>query len=600
MRFNSFAPAMAGLIGVSQALIPGLTGDLDLAPAVFDLASSWDNEVLFKGVAGIATETDAAINLGLNIKEAQIEGKINLEALKDFAKDSTLRLDLAGLKAYFEVDISASAAVYETVQLVASPGLEIDAGLIELGLEAAFALDLVVGVGAAIDLSAGFYVSFAEGDYIDLSVITKEIVGSSLDGLLAKALPIGVAAHVDLSTQIEVQLGLRLRSHVSIKADIELLGLEILEAGAEVAIWADLVEYAIGLVETDNCAVKVQNEFSLSAGVAVNVGIELLDILDISLAPEVNVKLAQASKDKVCLNGRGDVGSFLLPAEEEEEETAPVVTSAALADGLVTSTISNTKTYTITSCHVSVPNCPASETQVIVTSTVESTVTVCPASSATPTPTSATSTHKPVHTITETLTTVVPCEPTSSTYVPPTVSKPPPAPTVTITGTTSICPTDVPTDGPSDTPAPTGVPSVSVPEPTYGQSEPPVTVEPPVSTPVPTYGQPEPSVSVEPPVSVPVPTYGQPEPPVTVEPSVPVEVPTTAATVTPVPTTGFPVPIPTYTAPNSTWVSIPTPPASTWVPPTHTPAPSEPPTAGAGALKVGLAMVLPAVAALLL
>jgi hypothetical protein len=41
--------AMAGLVGVSQALIPGLTGDLDLSPAKFDLAASWDKEVLFNG-----------------------------------------------------------------------------------------------------------------------------------------------------------------------------------------------------------------------------------------------------------------------------------------------------------------------------------------------------------------------------------------------------------------------------------------------------------------------------------------------------------------------------------------------------------------------
>lgn len=40
---------MAGLIGASHALLPGLTGGLDLSPAVFDCAASWDNEVLFKG-----------------------------------------------------------------------------------------------------------------------------------------------------------------------------------------------------------------------------------------------------------------------------------------------------------------------------------------------------------------------------------------------------------------------------------------------------------------------------------------------------------------------------------------------------------------------
>lgn len=485
---------------------------------------------------------------------------------------------------------------------MASPELEIDAGILEVALGAAFAIDLVVGVGAAVDLSAGFYVSFAAGDYIDLSAVTKEIVTTKLDGLLAKALPIGVGAEVDLSTQIEVQLGLRLRSHVSIGAGVNLLGLDLLDAGADISIWADLAAYTILIAETANCALDVQNLFALRAGIAVDVGIELLDLLDLSIAPEVNVELANTSRDKLCLNGRGSVGDFLLPkgsedkpSEDGSESPAAPTTSVPAnatitgADGLVTSTISNTKTYTITSCHVSVPNCPASETQVIVTSTVESTVTVCPAEPTdtpieTPTaaPTTSTKPHKPVHTITETLTTVVPCEPTSSTYTPPPTTKPPPAPTVTITGSTTVCPPEET----GDVPPPTG----DVPAPTGGV---------PTETAPPTEGVPSLTVTR------PTPTPGAPEetePVHTPEPSVPVTepVPTPGE---PVPTDGTPIPVPTGPAPNSTFTTV-TPPATTWTPPTliptSTPEPTQPPVGGAGALKVGFAMVVPVVAALLL
>ncbi len=48
-------------------------------------------------------------------------------------------------------------------------------------------------------------------------------------------------------------------------------------------------------------------------------------------------------------------------------------------DGLVTSTVTTTATYTITSCAASVPNCPKSHTQKVVTSTVIVKTTVCPA-----------------------------------------------------------------------------------------------------------------------------------------------------------------------------------------------------------------------------
>lgn len=568
MHFTRFAPAAAGLIGAAQALLPGLVGDVDLAPAVFDCSSSWDDEVLFKGVVGAETETHGAINLGLNIKEAQIEGDISIEALEDFLKEPSLRLDLAGVKAYVELDISADAAVFQTVELVASPALNVDAGLLEVTLGAAFALDLIVAVDAAIDVSAGFYLSFQEGDYIDLSIITKEVVGSNLDGLVTKALPIGVGANVDLSAEIEVQLGLRLRSHIIIEAGIDLLGLDILNAGAEVAIWADLLTHTIVLVETDECILSVDNSFALALGIAVDLSVEVLDLLDIALAPEITVTLATALGLQVCLDSRGETGGFLNPQVESSSTLSTVIATPTGAPnatitsgGLITSTHSETKTYTITSCHASVHNCPASETQKIVTSTVISSVTVCPADQTdAPVPTS-TKSKKPVHTITETLTTVVPCEPTSSTYTPPTT--PPPAPTVTISD--SITASVTKTEGEDEPPKPTGVPSTEVPEPTKPtEPEQPETPE-------------EPTKPTEPEL---------PTPPVTT----PHEQPTAPPT----------VPSWTNSAPNSTWTSVVTPPpGSTWVPPPAT-TPTEPPTAGAGAFKVGIAMALPAVVAMML
>lgn len=563
MHFTRFAPA-AALVGAAQALVPGLIGDVDLSPAKFDCGASWDDEVLFEGIVGAETETSAAINLGLNIKEAQIEGDISIAALDDFLAEPTLRLDLAGVKAYFELDISADAAIYQAVELVASPSLSVDAGLLELELGAAFALDLIVAVDAAIDVSAGFYLSFQEGDYVDLSIITKDIVGSNLDGLLTKALPVGVGANVDLSAEIEVQLGLRLRSHIAIQAGVDLLGLDLLDAGAEIAIWADLMTHTIVLVETDNCILSVDNKFALALGIAVALNVDVLDILDIELAPEVTVTLATAIGAQVCMSNRGEIGGYLRPAVESPSSSLATISATPTgapnatitSGGMVTSTVSETKTYTITSCHASVVNCPASQTQKIVTSTIVSSVTVCPADQTeAPQPTS-TKTKKPVHTITETLTTVVPCEPTSSTFTPPTT--PPPAPTVTISDSVTVCPTE--TEGQDEPPKPTGVPSTEVPEPTK-PTEPEM---------------PE-----------------QPE-----EPTAPMTTPHEQPTMPP----SMPPTVPSWTqpAPNSTWTSVVAPPpGSTWVPPPSS-TPTEPPTAGAGALKVGIAMALPAVVAMML
>lgn len=543
------------------------------------------------------------------MNQAHVEGQISLAPLENFLEEPTIRLNLASFQAYVDIDLSASAGVFQTVTLIASPELAIDLGVLEIDLGAAFALDLVVGVSAAVDLSAGFYISFSEGDYIDLSVVTKQVRGSVLTGLGVKALPLTVGAAVDLSTDIDVLLGLRLRSHISVGADVELLGLDLLNAGAEIAIWADLVQHKITLGQTKECAVSVGNEFGLNVGIAVEVGINVADILDISLAPTVSVQLARADKGVACLSGRdgkenldatGGLNSpatpstsgLASPSAPSTGLTTPStptptpsasVTSIGNGSGLVTSTISSTTTYTVTSCHVSVPNCPASQTQVIVTSVVHSTVTVCPATqTAFPTTTPA-SAVRPIPTITETLTTIVPCEPTSSTFTPPPGATATPVPTVTISDTVTVCPSQTSTQHPIPSGGPSASPSVSV----------------PASTGVSTTRSSAPSVPAGE-----APTGGAPS---------------GSAPTGPVPTPGAPVHTPSapYPSSNNTWTSIYSPPASS-VPVTSLPGtgvlpsttggnspvqPSATPsgiTSSAGSLKVGIAMVVPLILAMYL
>ncbi|KAI8628501.1 hypothetical protein F5Y19DRAFT_142458 [Xylariaceae sp. FL1651] len=98
------------------------------------------------------------------------------------------------------------------------------------------------------------------------------------------------------------------------------------------------------------------------------------------------------------------------------------VTTSALGSGYVTSTISAVETYTVTACALNLPNCPAGyQTGVTVVHTTSYT-TVCPVTAtesitALPVPTS-TGGHSIVS-ITKHVTTMVPCE-TTSTFVPPT------------------------------------------------------------------------------------------------------------------------------------------------------------------------------------
>ncbi|KAF5554148.1 hypothetical protein FMEXI_2132 [Fusarium mexicanum] len=834
MHFSSLIPALGGLVAVATASPHGLgvglglgvdvsigngassaadtaSKGLDLAPttsaasqkgglpSTCNLANSWENHVLFDGIAAPASGAAAAIKLGLNLPKAQIEGEATLELVEGFLTEPRVRIGLGAIKAYVELDISASAAVHESIELFASAALELEVpGLLEAEAGAALALDLVVGVDAAIDLSAGVYLSFGEEAFVEVSLLTKEIVDVSLEGLVAKALPIGVAAEVDLSAEVSLTLGLRLRTEIDLSAELDIPVLDI-EAGAKVAVWVSLFEYTAVLIATDNCAVSVDELIALTLGLAVELNVEVGDILDISLAPTLTITLATAAQAKVCQPNRGTPGGFIeqqgnptsthtevaslstVPAGGSDSTTDSAlpdatgstdasgsadVTGSATADssdaypvpgasgsetypagaettgsgsvsgassgsetypagaettgssgaypvpgsgsvsgtsagaettgsgsgaypvpgasgsetypagaettgsgsgaypipgsgssapagakttgsgsgaypvpgsgsssgasagaettgsgsssalekpqttGDVTSTVTSTHVYTITSCAASVINCPARYTQKIVTSTIIKSTYVCPATETgvVPATTTAHSTkvHVPVTTLTDTLTTIVPCKTrTTKTFHPPTT--PPPAPTVTIVDTTTYCPEEGKTAHPSKaqstfqvvtTASPSTkayeVPSHAAPT-TEGEEKPtaevPVPGKPTGESPVPekpTAGFPTPE---KPTGGKPVapPAHSAPYPPSngTVSSHVPVypaPVPTTAVPVVPAPgTTAGYAPPPAVSQPGSVPPAAETPVSTTPVP-----------VSGASVVRSGFMLALPA------
>ncbi|KAG5807886.1 hypothetical protein H9Q74_006869 [Fusarium xylarioides] len=769
MHFSSLIPALGGLVAVATASphLLGLGLDVDVSlggkgassaadstskgldlvpttsatsqkgglPSTCNLANSWENHVLFDGIAAPASGAAAAIKLGLNLPNAQVEGEATLELVKDFLKEPRVRIGLGAIKAYVELDISASAAVHESIELFASSALQLEVpGLLEAGAGAALALDLVVGVDAAIDLSAGVYLAFGEEAFVEVSLLTKEIVDVSLEGLVAKALPIGVAAEVDLSAEVSLTLGLRLRTEIDLSAELDIPVLDI-EAGAKIAVWVSLFEYTAVLVNTDNCVVSVDELIALTLSLAVELNVEVGDILDISLAPTLTITLATAAQAKVCQPNRGTPGTFIekqggpatthtqvvslstLPAGGSDSTTdsalpdatgsadafgsadvtgsatadssdaypvpgasgsetypasaettgsgsgaypipgsgsgsasagaettgsgsgaypipgsgsetgasagaettgsgsgaypvgsasssalaKPQTTGSAAVTGDVTSTVTSTHVYTITSCAASVINCPARYTQKVVTSTIIESTYVCPATEtgAVPATTTAHSTkvHVPVTTITDTLTTIVPCKTrTTKTFHPPTT--PPPAPTVTIVDTTTYCPEEGKTAQPSKGQSTFQVVTTASPS-TEGEEKPtaevPVPGKPTGGSPVPekpTAGYPTPE---KPTGGKPVapPAHSAPYPPSngTVSTHVPVypaPVPTTAVPVVPAPgTTAGYAPPPVVSQPG-----VVPPAAST---PVATPVPTTPvPVSGASVVRTGFMLALPA------
>ncbi|TPX09100.1 uncharacterized protein E0L32_001637 [Thyridium curvatum] len=277
-----------------------------LAPISFPVNKHWDHETLFSGLIDV----DANVNLGLSLPKAAIAGDIAIELGADFLLAPTIKVLLGGVKAYVEVDVAATAGVFQSIELVSSEKLKIAVpGLLEVDIGAAFALDLVLGVSAAVDLEAGFYVSFPEGSFIEINLLTHKIGRHMLDGLVANPLPIAVGAEVDLSAAVELDIGLRLRAELGIGAGLDLLGLDI-GAGADLAIWVSLFDYTTTLINTPECALSVVEAFDLNVGIALDINVDV-DILALTLAPTASVTLAAAPVATICLPPGG--GHIPLP-----------------------------------------------------------------------------------------------------------------------------------------------------------------------------------------------------------------------------------------------------------------------------------------------
>src|SRR5687767_3350396 len=126
MRFSNILPAAAGLVGLASATLGHLPIVSDLVKGtdrvvkpVCDLAHHWEDDVLFKG------DVSADVSLDLRLIQAAVAGEVGIDVSAKFLQKPALRLSLAGVKAFVQLDLSASASIYESVELFATPELSV-------------------------------------------------------------------------------------------------------------------------------------------------------------------------------------------------------------------------------------------------------------------------------------------------------------------------------------------------------------------------------------------------------------------------------------------------------------------------------------------
>ncbi|KAG8168046.1 hypothetical protein KVR01_003735 [Diaporthe batatas] len=261
----------------------------------YDISRSWENTILYAGVAAQKTAETDAIQLGLALTEGAFAGSIDLAVEADFLLNPIVKVDLGGVQTYLKVALDATAGVSESVELMSDLSLELAVpGLAEIGIDAGFALDLIFSVSAAIDIESTFNVFFPEGSFIEVNIFNKEIVKQEITGLVVESVPLSIGAEIDLSEDIQLDLVLRLRTGLAISSELDIVGLE-LGAGAEVAIWLDIFKYTTtyrqGSSGSECSAAEV---FALTAGVAVELDVEVGE-LELGLAPSVIITLASST-----------------------------------------------------------------------------------------------------------------------------------------------------------------------------------------------------------------------------------------------------------------------------------------------------------------
>ncbi|KAI0129694.1 hypothetical protein BJ170DRAFT_284481 [Xylariales sp. AK1849] len=288
---NAAAPVAERSLDLS---LPDLT---DLSKPVtenINIATDLSGLALVEGtVVGAALPPLAAaganVDLAVRCREGYTKGDINATvSLANLVP--SLSLSLTDIEAYLDLDVSLGAATTIAVNLFA-PVAPIELPIAGLKVSALVYVDLVLSVEAAIDFTGGIYVKLDEG-LLETDLLAGELLKTHFPTLSVKTLPIEVSLGCT-----KLQADLRVRVQAAVSAEIDLddllpLGIDLpkIGAGAEVGVYANLAEYVGFLCNTPSCPVSKES-YGLNVGVAVELDVEVEDVLDISLAPTVSLGL---------------------------------------------------------------------------------------------------------------------------------------------------------------------------------------------------------------------------------------------------------------------------------------------------------------------
>ncbi|KAB5570850.1 hypothetical protein GE09DRAFT_1104993 [Coniochaeta sp. 2T2.1] len=288
--------------------------------AHFDMSKTWKNEVLF---AGSWTDHDDAgvtesVSLAVTCVDCYTRGTVTAKLTDEDIINPTVRLEFTGVEAYVDMEIAMSAGASYAVNLFTSNS-PIGLGFPGLGVGVVFYVDLVFRLTEQIDLEGGFYVKLADSAYLEASIFGGDITDHFFDGLSSKSLPVTVKAG-----RATFKADLRLRVQCGAEAEILSIGLG---AGAELGIYANIIEFIAVLDSTPTCALQSTEWWDLNVGAFAHFDV-VIDYTTLGAIPTISTTLLTAPTLTQCwLEIRGS------PAETGGHLTQTATTIAVSVSG---------------------------------------------------------------------------------------------------------------------------------------------------------------------------------------------------------------------------------------------------------------------------
>ncbi|KAL6231859.1 hypothetical protein BDW75DRAFT_31309 [Aspergillus navahoensis] len=316
----------------------------------------------------VANVTDSAIDqLGTFVNEF-IDNITDTDSITDFDFPAWPTLDLdfdlddaAGfpeihakfefndLELYLELDVQLSAGATYKLNLFTSQSI---AGFAIPGLEAGalFRVSLVLIAEAEIDISSGFHIKLDDVFALELELFNKNLSSITMPGGRMEFLPVTIEGHGSLQAllQLEASVGFEIATPDSLLAEIASFSAGI---GAEIfAYVADfLVQVDASSSDDADCAAEVLAEYTLAVGAAAGATVAVAEY-EWGPAPSTTIPVFYTTLASICA---GSKTSSLTTT------TTPIPTLEVRDNGLTTTTVSTTSTYTMVTCaSKGLVNCP--------------------------------------------------------------------------------------------------------------------------------------------------------------------------------------------------------------------------------------------------